>query len=215
MFDYILFDLDGTLTDPAEGITNSYIHALKFFGIEIPSYEELCSYIGPPLKDTFRNVYKFDEEKTNLAVKKYREYFADKGLFENKVYDGIESLLKKLKENNKHLLVATSKPENFSIQILEHFGLSKYFDNICGSLMDETRTEKSQVIEYALSLIGNYDINKILMVGDRKHDIIGAHKNKLKCCSVMYGYGSREEFTEYNADFICDTVKDLERICLQ
>ena len=122
-FDYIFFDLDGTLTDPAEGITNSFIYALKFFGLEIPSYQKLCSFIGPPLVQTFANEFGFLEEKNTEAVKKYREYFAEKGLFENKVYPHIKELLQALKNKGKHLAVATSKPEKYSIQILEHFGI--------------------------------------------------------------------------------------------
>ena len=156
MFKYIFFDLDGTLTDPAQGITNSFIHALKYFGVEIPSYETLCTFIGPPLVDTFKTQFGFDEEKAQLGVKKYREYFADKGLFENSVYPGIENLLKELISNGKHLIVATSKPEEYSIRILEKFGLSKYFQHICGSNMDETRSKKDEVIKYALD---NYCVN--------------------------------------------------------
>ena len=138
LFKTILFDLDGTLTDPAEGITNSFIHALKFFGIEIPSYEKLCSFIGPPLPSTFEKEFGFTGEKNDLAVKKYREHFATKGLFENTVYEGIPELLQALKEKGFELIVATSKPEQYSVQILDHFDLSKYFDFICGSNMDES-----------------------------------------------------------------------------
>jgi hydroxymethylpyrimidine pyrophosphatase-like HAD family hydrolase len=131
LFKTILFDLDGTLTDPAAGITNSFIHALEYFGIEIPSYEKLCSFIGPPLPSTFEKEFGFTGEKNDLAVKKYREHFATKGLFENTVYEGIPQLLQTLKEKGFELIVATSKPEQYSVQILDHFNLSKYFDFIC------------------------------------------------------------------------------------
>ena len=211
MFDYIFFDLDGTLTDPAQGITNSFIHALKFFGCEIPSYEELCKLIGPPLPYSFETILGFPKEKVMEAVAKYREYFSTKGLFENKVYDGIPELLQKLKEKGKHLVVATSKPEEYSIKIIEHFGLSKYFDFVCGSNMDESRSKKDEVIAYALQRcgLGESDKSRVLMVGDRLHDIEGARKNGLKSCGVLFGYGSRQELEEAGADFIVESVKEL------
>ena len=209
-FDYLFFDLDGTLTDPAQGITNSFIHALKYFGIEIPSYEKLCSFIGPPLVDTFKTQFGFSEEKAAEGVKKYREYFAEKGLLENSVYPGIPELLAKLKEGGKKLVVATSKPEEYSIRIIEHFGLNKYFENVCGSLMDESRSKKDEVIEYAIERNGIKDRSKILMIGDRKHDMIGAKKCGLSACGVLYGYGDFEELKSNGADMIAKDVKDLE-----
>ncbi len=215
MFKYIFFDLDGTLTDPAQGIINSFIHALKYFGVEIPSYETLCTFIGPPLVDTFKTQFGFDEEKAQLGVKKYREYFADKGLFENSVYPGIESLLKELISNGKHLIVATSKPEEYSIRILEKFGLSKYFQHICGSNMDETRSKKDEVIKYALDKAGISDNSSVLMIGDRMHDIIGAHAHNIKVCAVMFGYGNLEEFKLNHADYIANNIEELKYICLE
>ena len=215
MFKYIIFDLDGTLTEPAQGITNSFIHALKYFGVEIPSYETLCTFIGPPLVDTFKTQFGFDEEKAQLGVKKYREYFADKGLFENSVYPGIENLLKELISNGKHLIVATSKPEEYSIRILEKFGLSKYFQHICGSNMDETRSKKDEVIKYALDKAGISDNSSVLMIGDRMHDIIGAHAHNIKVCAVMFGYGNLEEFKLNHADYIANNIEELKYICLE
>lgn len=209
MFDYYFFDLDGTLTDPAMGITNSFIHALTFFGIEIPSYEKLCTFIGPPLVTTFKNEFGFDDEKCMLGVKKYREYFAEKGLFENKVYDDVEKMLIDLKTKNKHLVVATSKPEEYSVRILKHFNLDKYFDFICGSNMDETRSKKEEVIDYALKKCKITDKSKVIMIGDREHDIIGAKKNGLMSCGILYGYGNREELKAAGADFIFENVIDL------
>lgn len=214
MFDYLFFDLDGTLTDPALGITNSFIYALKYFGIEIPSYEKLCSFIGPPLPETFKTQFGFSEEKASEGVKKYREYFAEKGLLENSVYPGIPELLSKLKENGKKLVVATSKPEEFSVRIIEHFGLSQFFENVCGSLMDESRSKKDQVIEYAIERNKIKDRSKILMIGDRKHDMIGAKKCGLSACGVLYGYGDFEELKSNGADTIVESVKDLEKFLL-
>ena len=211
MFDYIFFDLDGTLTDPAQGITNSFIHALKFFGREIPSYEELCKLIGPPLPYSFEIILGFPKEKVMEAVAKYREYFATKGLYENKVYDGIPELLQNLKEQGRHLVVATSKPEEYSIKIIEHFNLSKYFDFVCGSLMDESRSKKSEVIAYALERcgLGENDKGRVLMVGDRFHDIEGAKQNGLKSCGVLFGYGSHTELVDAGADYIVEDVNEL------
>ncbi len=201
-FEYIFFDLDGTLTDPAEGITNSFIYALNYFGLEIPSYQKLCSFIGPPLVHTFEKEFGFKDEKNTLAVKKYREYFAQKGLFENKVYPGIEDFLQTLKKKGKHLAVATSKPQEYSVKILEHFGLAEYFEEICGSNMDESRSNKDEVIAYALRQMKVKDKSKVLMIGDREYDILGAKKNGLKSCGVLYGYGTLQEFVQSGAEYI-------------
>ena len=214
MFDWLFFDLDGTLTDPALGITNSFKHALKYFGLEIPSYEKLCSFIGPPLVDTFRTQFGFSDEKASLGVLKYREYFAEKGLLENSVYPGIPDLLSDLKDAGKRLVVATSKPEEYSVKIIEHFGLAPYFENVCGSLMDESRSKKDEVIEYALERNQIGDRSKVLMVGDRKHDILGAKKTGLKSCGVLFGYGSLDELKESGADYIAGDMAELKKICL-
>ncbi len=215
MFDYLFFDLDGTLTDPALGITNSFKYALKSFGIEIPSYEKLCSFIGPPLIDTFKTQFDFDEAKAQEGVKKYREYFAKTGLLENSVYKGIPELLENLKAAGKTLVVATSKPEEYSVKIIEHFGLSKYFENVCGSNIDETRSKKDEVISYAIERNHIADKSKILMIGDRKHDILGAKKVGLKSCGVLFGYGSRQELETAGANFIADNIPQLKEICLK
>lgn len=214
MFDYLFFDLDGTLTDPALGITNSFKYAIKYFGLEIPSYETLCSFIGPPLPDTFKTQFGFDELKASEGVKKYREYFAEKGLFENEVYPGIPELLSELKQSGKKLIVATSKPEDFSVRIMEYFNLSQYFENICGSLMNESRSKKDEVIAYAIERNHITDKSKILMIGDRKHDILGAKKTGLKSCGVLYGYGSQEELETAGADYIAKDISQLHSILL-
>ena len=214
MFDYLFFDLDGTLTDPALGITNSFIYALKYFGIEIPSYEKLCTFIGPPLPDTFKTQFGFDDTKAAEGVKKYREYFSTKGLLENSVYPGIPELLTELKQAGKKLVVATSKPEEYSVRIIEHFGLAQYFENVCGSLMDESRSKKDEVIAYAIERNNISDKSEILMIGDRKHDILGAKKVGLKSCGVLFGYGSREELETAGADFIAKDISQLRSILL-
>ena len=209
MFDYYFFDLDGTLTNPALGITNSFKHAFTELGLEIPSYETLCTFIGPPLVTTFKNYCHFTDDQALVGVKKYREYFASKGLLENEVIEDIPCLLENLQARGKHLVVATSKPEEYSVRILEHFDLAKYFDHICGSNMDETRSKKSEVIKYALETCGNPDKSKVIMIGDREHDILGAKENGLKSCGVLFGFGSRQELEGAGADFIAEKVMDI------
>lgn len=209
-FDYLFFDLDGTLTDPAEGITNSFKYAFRSFGMEIPPYETLLTFIGPPLPVTFKVHCGFSEEKAAEGVVKYREYFAAKGLFENRVYEDVPALLQKLKDMGKKLVVATSKPEEYSVKIIEHFGLTKYFENVCGSNMDETRGGKAQIISYALERNHITDKSKVLMIGDRHHDIDGAKENGLASCGVLFGYGSEEELKNAGADYI---ISDINQLC--
>ncbi len=210
----ILFDLDGTLTNPALGITNSIIYALDKYNIQVANRSDLYPFIGPPLLDSFSNFYGFDEEKCREAVKYYREYFADKGLFENEVYDGIEQVLETLKNTGYVLAVATSKPEPFAKQILEHFNLDKYFTVIAGSTMDETRTNKAEVIEYCLEKLGVTDRKTVLMVGDRCYDVIGAKTCGLEVMGVLFGYGDEAELRNAGADYIAPTVKSVANMII-
>ena len=209
---YILLDLDGTVTNPAEGITKCFEYALNHFGIEVESRAELEQFIGPPLRKSFMDGFGFDEEKAELAVAKYRERFIPIGMFENVVYEGMEQALKTLKDAGKVLIVATSKPEHMAKKILAHFGLDVYFDDICGSNDDASRNEKDEVIRYALEKQGITDLSEVLMVGDRKFDVIGAAKCGLKCMGVLYGFGDREELETAGAAYIAETVEDMARI---
>lgn len=211
-YQYILFDLDGTLTEPAEGITNSVKHALEKHGISVESKEELLKFIGPPLKDSFMEYYHFTEEEALQLIEDYREYFADKGLFENKVYEEIPSVLETLKANGKCLIVATSKPEKFTKQILDHFNLTKYFDFIAGATMDSSRTKKGDIIKYAVDNMHIHELTKAVMVGDRHHDIDGAKENQMDSVGVLYGYGSKEELEHAGATYLVRTVKELESL---
>lgn len=208
MFNYLLFDLDGTLTDPGLGITNSVMYALQKFGINVEDRTSLYKFIGPPLRDSFEAFYGFSRGDSELAIQYYREYFNDKGLYENEVYDGIEDLLIQLKERDKSLLVATSKPEPFAIKILQHFNLYDYFDFVAGATMDEARNKKADVIQYALE---SYNIEKssAVMIGDREHDIIGAKENNLDSIGVLYGYGSRDELKNAGATFLAEKPLDI------
>lgn len=205
MYPYVLFDLDGTLTDPGMGITNSVIYALKKFQIEIPDRTKLYKFIGPPLQTSFREFFGFGEEQCAQAIAYYREYFSETGIFENEVYAGIPELLQKLKANGHTLIVATSKPEEFTNRILEHFDLAKYFDFVAGATMDSTRSAKADVIRHALAQMHLTNRNDIVMVGDRKHDIIGAKENGIDSIGVLYGYGSRDELTQAGATYLAQT----------
>lgn len=210
----ILFDLDGTLTDPGRGITNSVTYALSKFGIEENDREKLYPFIGPPLYDSFVKYYGMSHDDANLAITYYREYFAPTGIFENEVYHGVSDMLKNLRANGKTLVLATSKPEEFARSILEHFDLGKYFDFVSGATMDEKRNKKDEVIAYALSQFG-IDPDDGVMVGDRKYDIEGGHKNGLTTVGVLFGYGSHSELVGAGADKIAGSVSELEEILLK
>lgn len=212
MKEYIFFDLDGTLTDPALGITNSLMYALDKFGISVESREELYQFIGPPLVDKMMEVYGFSKEKAQQGLAYYREYFRDKGIFENNVYDGIREMLADLQNGGYKLVLATSKPEEFAKRILEHFDLAKYFDYIGGSDMGEARSSKAAVIEYDMATLGITDPSKCVMVGDREHDVIGARQLGIDCVGLLFGYGSREELETAGATYIAENVDVLTRI---
>lgn len=214
MYQNILFDLDGTLTNSELGITNSVAYALEKFGIEVQDKKELRVFIGPPLKYSFEHFYGFSEKESLQAVEYYREYFSKKGLYENEVYKGIRETLFSLKQADKKLIVATSKPEKFSIQILKHFGLYDYFDFVAGATMDGSRSKKEDVIGYALEKMKIKNLSETIMVGDREHDIIGAQKQKIESIGVLYGFGTREELEKAGATFIVKDVCELENLLL-
>lgn len=214
MYDVILFDLDGTLTDPGEGITNSVSHALEKFHIPVPERRELYKFIGPPLYQSFMEFYGLDREQALLAVDYYREYYRDRGIWENEVYAGIPSLLEQLKAAGKRLVLATSKPEEFALQILEHFGLRQYFELVAGSTMDSSRVEKADVIAYALEQQQIAPGPAVVMVGDREHDVLGAKKAGLDCIGVLFGYGTEPELQTAGAVHIAATVEELAGLLL-
>ena len=212
-YDTVLFDLDGTLTDPGMGITNSVIYALERFEIAVADRSELYCFIGPPILDSFEKYYGFTKEDAKKAVKYYREYYTEKGIYENLLYEGVRPMLKRISENGMKILLATSKPEPFAKQILIHFGIIDSFDLVSGALLDETRTAKDAVIAHALAASG-VSAESAVMVGDRKYDIIGAKKNHLASVGVLYGYGSREELQCAGADRLANDISDLETILL-
>lgn len=212
MYQTILFDLDGTLTNSELGVTNSVAYALAKYGIEVPDKKDLTVFIGPPLRDSFERFYGFSEEESLKAVGYYREYFSEKGLYENEVYPEIPELLASLKQAGKQLIVATSKPEKFSVQILKHFGLYDYFDFVAGATMDGSRSRKSDVIQYALEQNQITDLAHTIMIGDREHDVIGAQAQKLDSIGVLYGFGNREELESAGATYIAQEVGDIAKI---
>ncbi len=207
---HILFDLDGTLTDPSEGITRSVQHALAAFGLTA-SREELLCFIGPPLVDSFVRYFGFTEEAALQAVSVYREYFAEKGIFENRVYPGIPELLKRLQCRGKRLYLATSKPEVFACRILAHFRLDGFFTFAGGSCLDGCRARKDEVIRYVLEQMG-IPAADALMVGDREHDVLGASEAGIPCVGVLYGYGDRPELERAGAAAIAGDLEGLEKI---
>lgn len=200
-YDVILFDLDGTLTDSAEGIVNCAEYALNAMGITEPDRSRLLRFIGPPLVDSFMDFYGMSREDALKAVALYRERFPVKGIFENRVYEGIPEALDMLKKAGKRLAVATSKPEVYAKRILEHFELAEYFEAVTGAELSGERNAKSEVIEECLKRLGNPDKGTVLMVGDRKHDVIGAKACGVDCAGVKFGYAEENELE--NAGVIC------------
>ncbi|NLM37973.1 MAG: HAD family hydrolase [Firmicutes bacterium] len=208
-YQYILFDLDGTLTDPGIGIVNSVRYALRKFGLD-GDPEFLRCFIGPPLMDSFMKYYGFDEEKAREAVAYYREYYGPRGIFENQLYPGIPELLQTLVDRRKKLALATSKPTVFARQVLAHFQIDRYFADelIVGSYLDGQRTKKTEVIAAALALLPP-DKEKAVMVGDRKFDIEGAQANGIASIAVTYGYGEPAELEAAGPNHLARTVPEL------
>lgn len=210
-FKYVLFDLDGTLTDSAEGIIKSVQYSAEKMGIEIPEFEALKVFVGPPLRDIYSEYFGFDGEDLDKAVEYYRERYASKGINENSVYNGIPEVLEYLKAKGITLAVATSKPEKYAELIIKDFGLDKYFDYVFGSTFDEERNTKTKVIEYALR-IGNIAKADTIMIGDRNYDVIGAKETGIQCIGVTYGYGDTEELTSAGADYIVHSVSEIKKL---
>lgn len=208
---YILFDLDGTITDPKEGITKSVAYSLRKFGIEVEDLDTLCPFIGPPLNESYEQFYGFSHEKAMKAVDEYRVYYRDKGIFECKLYEGIDKLLKHLHEEGKTVVLATSKPQEFALQLLEHFNILQYFDVIAGSEMNGGRVQKADVIKYAMEQIEGFSAKDAVMIGDRKFDYLGSSKFNIPCILIGYGYGEMKELEECNPFAIKKTVLELEK----
>ena len=214
-YENILFDLDGTITDPGEGITNSVAYALNKYGINVADRKELYKFIGPPLAESFEKYYGFSETEARNAVEYYREYYRDKGIFENLLIDGFENLLENLESCGKTLIVATSKPEVFAKQVLEHFNIARFFKYIAGGDLDGTRTKKDEIIAYALEACDITDKSKTIMIGDRELDIIGAKKAGIDSIGVLFGYGDRTELENAGATYIVENIDEIEEIIVK
>ncbi len=210
----VLFDLDGTITDSAPGILNSARHAIERMGLDESRAGDLRRFIGPPLEFSFRTKFALTEQRAWQAVERYREYYADRGIFENTLYPGIHELLNNLSQQpGRWVALATAKPEPFVERILEHFGLAPVFDTTVGSHLDGRRTDKGEIIAEALSRMPtSIPLDRVCMVGDRRHDIAGAHTHGIPAVGVTYGYGSREELQEAGADYIVESVPELSRL---
>ena len=211
-FETLLFDLDGTLTDSTEGIVKCIEHALTQMGYEMP--EDTNKFLGPPLYQSFAEFCGMNEEQVNEAVKIFRERYSEVGLFENRIYDGIPEMLDRLQKGGKRIMVATSKPEVYAVRIFEKFGLDRFFEIVGGANINGTRNYKDEVIEYVLAKADITDRSRVLMIGDRKQDVDGAHKTGLKCMGILWGFGSAEELTEAGADYIAHTPEEAADMLL-
>lgn len=235
MFEYVLFDLDGTLTDPKVGITTCVQHALKHFGIEEPDNDKLTPFIGPPLTDSFKEFYGFDDEQAQMGLVKYRERFSTIGWKENEIYPGMEDMLKGLYEKGIKLAVASSKPRVFVEKILEYFNIREYFAVVCGAELDGSRNSKPAVMKEVfvrLGIVTDVDADSITddncaltekelsqiasvscaMVGDRKFDVNGAKALKVTSVAVSYGYAPEGELEACEPDYLVDTVEELGKV---
>ena len=205
----VLFDLDGTLTDSGEGIINCATLALRHFGLPIPAYADMRTFVGPPLRDSFIR-FGVPADQTDEAIRVYRSRYIPTGMFENTPYPGIRELLEKLRAEGYTLYVATSKPEEMSVTILEKFDLAKYFHRICGASIDSSRSTKDAVIAYLLESSGAKE--DMVMVGDTKYDILGAKAHGIPAIGVGWGYGKVEEMEEAGAVGIAETMDELIRL---
>jgi phosphoglycolate phosphatase len=205
---YLLFDLDGTLTDPKEGITKAARFALEHLGVHVENLDDLIPMIGPPLRESFKEMHGLDGDEITKAIEKYREYFSQTGIFENRLFDGVPELLSEQRELGKTIVLATSKPTEFALRILKRFDIFDYFSFIAGSEGDGTRTPKEEIIKYALTISGAPAENAI-MVGDRSYDVIGARKNGVDFIGALFGYGGLEELKAAGAERFAGSVEEL------
>lgn len=206
---YILFDMDGTLTDSRVGIVKSIQYSLNSFGIRVPDLNTLTQFVGPPLYDSYTDSFQMSPENAKTAVSKYREYYAEKGIFENALYGGIAELLKNLSSSGKTLAVATSKPTVFTERILDHFSIRGYFKFVSGSDLSDTHIDKGDIIQTALENLNVSDPADAIMVGDRNVDIIGAERNRIESIGAVYGYGGSDELMSAGPTYLVNDVAEL------
>ncbi|MGX7245622.1 HAD family hydrolase [Enterococcus quebecensis] len=215
LYKTILFDLDGTITDSGEGIIHSVVYALKKMDLKVPKQTELYSFIGPPLNESFKKMYRLDTQSTEQAVEYYRDYYKEKGMYENRVYKGVTELLEALTKAGCRLYIATSKPEVYAKKILDHFGLASYFKGVYGASLNGERSKKGDVIHYALDEAKITNLKETVMIGDRSHDIEGAKENELASIGVLYGFGDAAELEAAGASIIVKTPREIENIIIK
>lgn len=208
----ILFDVDGTIIDSKEGITKSVQFALEKFNINISDLKELECFIGPPLYESFKNYYNLKDDDLELAIKYYREYYKEIGIYKNYLYEGIINVFEELKRKDKRLIIATSKPTTFTEKILKSYDIYKYFDFVSGATLDNSRIKKEDIIKYAIDELKIDSTYDCIMIGDKKQDIIGANKNKMDSIGVLYGYGTLEELKEQQPTYIVNNIYEILRL---
>lgn len=213
MYQYLFFDLDGTLTNPKEGITKCVQYALRSFGIEEPDLDKLECFIGPPLMDSFMEYYGMTPVQARQAMEKYRERFRDTGIFENQVFPGVPAMLEALQRQGKKLVIASSKPEEFVLRILEKYEIRSYFYEVVGASMDEKRSAKAEVIQEAFRRLRITEEQKagVLMIGDRKHDVEGAKACGIDCLGAYVGFARPGELEQAGADYIVRTIEEMSQ----
>lgn len=218
MFQNLLFDLDGTLTNSGEGITKCVQYALRAQGIDEPDLKKLEVFIGPPLRDSFMKYYGLSREEAEAGVEKYRERYTDIGIWENYVYDGMPELLQALRSDKRRLGMATAKPEVFALRIAERFGLNAYLDAITGCSLDGKTDKKALVVAAALEKwqLNSPEAKKtVALIGDRREDVISAHENGIACIGVGFGFGGYKELSEAGADYYAEDMAALRQLLLQ
>lgn len=209
----IIFDLDGTITDSKPGIVKGVQYALHCYGVDEPDLDKLTSFVGPPLYQSFMDYLGCPEDEAKEVVECYREYYAETGLYENAMYEGVEALLYALKEKGYRLLIASSKPRLYVKRILSYFRVMRYFDIVEGSELDSKRTDKAELLSYVLEK-WNLKADECIMVGDRKHDILGAKANGMDSIAVGYGYGSEDELSKAGPTHFFSTIEEVKNFFL-
>lgn len=213
-FQYLLFDLDGTITDSEEGILNSVRYSLSKYGIQNPDSILLRKFIGPPLVRSLVEHFRFSDEDAKTAVSYYREYFSKRGIYENKLYPGIDRLLQSLSDEGKSIILATAKPTYYARKILKHFKIGHLFTEVVGSNMDGTRIDKTEVLQHILNQYRDKNPELFIMIGDRQSDMMAAEQFGIKKLWVNYGYGDDEEMNNSRPDFVANSIEDLYPLLL-